>query len=192
MYKTPHNMSVQLAELMLPLRQAARQSFNSNTLYFLDGPIPEHLGFRLDITGQDRPMRKAVARLEQSSLHQQVILAVEAADARCAALQGLIDAFVRKELNLQVGLVSSEIKSRAPSSAEKLRLLEINSFLSQQSRLKLSIYFLSMARALLGLYPLAWHLREIGFTPADLNLSSSVFGGFSPQHKEQILSLIHI
>ena len=186
MYKTPHNMSVQLAELMLPLRQAARQSFNSNTLYFLDGPIPEHLGFRLDITGQDRPMREAVARLEQSSLHQQVMLAVEAADARCAALQGLIDAFVRKELNLQVGLVSSEIKSRAPSSAEKLRLLEINSFLSQQSRLKLSIYFLSMARALLGLYPLAWHLREIGFTPADLNLSSSVFGGFSPQHKEQI------
>ncbi|MCK0526465.1 hypothetical protein [Anaerobiospirillum sp. NML120449] len=179
-------MSVQLAELMLPLRQAARQSFNSNTLYFLDGPIPEHLGFRLDITGQDRPMREAVARLEQSSLHQQVILAVEAADARCAALQGLIDAFVRKELNLQVGLVSSEIKSRAPSSAEKLRLLEINSFLSQQSRLKLSIYFLSMARALLGLYPLAWHLREIGFTPADLNLGSSVFGGFSPQHKERI------
>lgn len=178
-----------LAAKIRALQAEAKANFNTNTLYFLDAPHMDHLGFKVKVLGSNKQQQKSLTRLKNSVFYHDIVHASGLVDDKLLQIQSLIDNFVEHKLDLKVHLCSSDLIMKDKDSAAYLRLLEINSFLAQQSKLKNSIYFLNALKATLQLYPLAYFLSEQNFNSEDLNLEHESCQNFNPKQKEQIRAL---
>ena len=178
-----------LAAKIRALQAEAKANFNTNTLYFLDAPHMDHLGFKVKVLGSNKQQQKSLTRLKNSVFYHDIVHASSLVDDKLLQIQSLIDNFVEHKLDLKVHLCSADLIMKDKDSAAYLRLLEINSFLAQQSKLKNSIYFLNALKATLQLYPLAYFLSEQNFNSEDLNLEHESCQNFNPKQKEQIRAL---
>ncbi len=179
-------MSSLLAQHMSRLRNEAKTNFKSNIIYFLDAPNLEHLGFKAKIIGTPKEYQESLLRLNGTELHQEITSASQLIDEKVKFINNIISDFINQKLDLKVKLVNEQLVAHDPDTASKLRLLEINSFLAQQCKLKGSVYFLNSLKAYLQIYPIAYLLQTQGYEDSKLNLDAPVLSSFNSEQKERI------
>ena len=179
-------MSSLLAQHMSRLRNEAKTNFKSNIIYFLDAPNLEHLGFKAKIIGTPKEYQESLLRLNGTELHQEITSASQLIDEKVKFINNIISDFINQKLDLKVKLVNEQLVAHDPDTASKLRLLEINSFLAQQCKLKGSVYFLNSLKAYLQIYPIAYLLQTQGYEESKLNLDAPVLSSFNSEQKERI------
>ena len=179
-------MSSTLAAKIRALQAEAKANFNTNNIYFLDAPTMEHWGFKVKVLGSSTQQQESLMRLKQSTFYLEISQSCQAIDLALSKIKVLIDAVINQDIDLKVKLCSYDLIVNDQVSANRMRLLEIDSFLAQQSKLKNSIYFLNSLKGVLQLYPLAYFLQEQNFKSADLNLNLNILDCFTPEQKEQI------
>ena len=179
-------MSSTLAAKIRALQAEAKANFNTNNIYFLDAPTMEHWGFKVKVLGSSTQQQESLMRLKQSTFYLEISQSCQAIDLALSKIKILIDAVINQDIDLKVKLCSYDLIVNDQVSANRMRLLEIDSFLAQQSKLKNSIYFLNSLKGVLQLYPLAYFLQEQNFKSADLNLNLNILDCFTPEQKEQI------
>ena len=179
-------MSSLLAQHMSRLRNEAKTNFKSNIIYFLDAPNLEHLGFKAKIIGTPKEYQESLLRLNGTELHQEITSASQLIDEKVKFINNIISDFINQKLDLKVKLVNEQLVAHDPDTASKLRLLEINSFLAQQCKLKGSVYFLNSLKAYLQIYPIAYLLQTQGYENSKLNLDAPVLSSFNSEQKERI------
>ena len=179
-------MSSLLAQHMSRLRNEAKTNFKSNIIYFLDAPNLEHLGFKVKIIGTPKEYQESLLRLNGTELHQEITSASQLIDEKVKFINNIISDFINQKLDLKVKLVNEQLVAHDPDTASKLRLLEINSFLAQQCKLKGSVYFLNSLKAYLQIYPIAYLLQTQGYEDSKLNLDAPVLSSFNSEQKERI------
>ena len=179
-------MSSLLAQHMSRLRNEAKTNFKSNIIYFLDAPNLEHLGFKAKIIGTSKEYQESLLRLNGTELHQEITSASQLIDEKVKFINNIISDFINQKLDLKVKLVNEQLVAHDPDTASKLRLLEINSFLAQQCKLKGSVYFLNSLKAYLQIYPIAYLLQTQGYEDSKLNLDAPVLSSFNSEQKERI------
>ena len=179
-------MSSLLAQHMSRLRNEAKTNFKSNIIYFLDAPNLEHLGFKAKIIGTPKEYQESLLRLNGTELHQEITSASQLIDEKVKFINNIISDFINQKLDLKVTLVNEQLVAHDPDTASKLRLLEINSFLAQQCKLKGSVYFLNSLKAYLQIYPIAYLLQTQGYEDSKLNLDAPVLSSFNSEQKERI------
>ena len=179
-------MSSLLAQHMSRLRNEAKTNFKSNIIYFLDAPNLEHLGFKAKIIGTPKEYQESLLRLNGTELHQEITSASQLIDEKVKFINNIISDFINQKLDLKVKLVNEQLVAHDPDTASKLRLLEINSFLAQQCKLKGSVYFLNSLKAYLQIYPIAYLLQTQGYEDSKLNLDTPVLSSFNNEQKERI------
>ena len=179
-------MSSLLAQHMSRLRNEAKTNFKSNIIYFLDAPNLEHLGFKAKIIGTPKEYQESLLLLNGTELHQEITSASQLIDEKVKFINNIISDFINQKLDLKVKLVNEQLVAHDPDTASKLRLLEINSFLAQQCKLKGSVYFLNSLKAFLQIYPIAYLLQTQGYEDSKLNLDAPVLSSFNSEQKERI------
>ena len=179
-------MSSTLAAKIRALQAEAKANFNTNNIYFLDAPTMEHWGFKVKVLGSSTQQQESLMRLKQSTFYLEISQSCQTIDLALSKIKVLIDAVINQDIDLKVKLCSYDLIVNDQVSANRMRLLEIDSFLAQQSKLKSSIYFLNSLKGVLQLYPLAYFLQEQNFKSADLNLNLNILDCFTHEQKEQI------
>lgn len=193
---TPAQMQAQqLARQMAPFRREAKAKLqqDTNEVFYLDYPTEMDLGLRVLLLPYTLKDKDTLSALAEHPLSAVIVTATNMIDAKLKQLE-------QELLNSMGTAQSSREGSATPTTnlcsmlevdadhdvAERMRLIDINSRLSQQNKIKTLLFFFQSLKSYFDLFPLLFFLRRIKFDTFALRLNHSLFDGIDPRKKERL------